>query len=349
LIGPVYQAGLADADDEDDFAAKLSSFESIWEDIAPTFHQWFNKNHAPLFIECLIQTVREELGIYKRFYNNNLELNHKLQKKKFKEINNSKTKVDVFAASDVLQTWVDENFFTEISLALRGFGKYKLAHGYEQFFVQSQTWTRWSPDRRNQHIQAFLKFSPKPSQLYHKPASAGLKRPGQKRRSSEEATIFIECPTSSPSSSAAPSSSKPLSSASPSLSATSLSATQLDSQEEGDELLGFDPDRATSNSYEIVVRGGNCPKSVKRCESCKFPFNKFDKVLVKTVGVREFTDKNGHKKSATGNVYFHYLSKCLREHDHNFSFSKITVPAETQNLLTVNMVAMLKAKGCTIG
>ena len=52
-----------------------------------------------------------------------------------------------------------------------------------------------------------------------------------------------------------------------------------------------------------------------------------DKVIVKSVGIRERTEKTGKVVKYSGNVYFHYLKQCLKEYDQNFSFSAITVPA----------------------
>ena len=76
-----------------------------------------------------------------------------------------------------------------------------------------------------------------------------------------------------------------------------------------------------------------CPKSVWRCEHCRIAFKATDILLVKTVGVREITDKAGSKKKFSGNVYMHYLTKCLREYDLNFTFKMVSVPKGTQEKL----------------
>lgn len=60
-----------------------------------------------------------------------------------------------------------------------------------------------------------------------------------------------------------------------------------------------------------------CPKSVQRCEQCRVAFGKNDVVLVKTVGSRERTDKNGKSIKYQGNVYLHYLTTCLKEYDQH--------------------------------
>ena len=74
-------------------------------------------------------------------------------------------------------------------------------------------------------------------------------------------------------------------------------------------------------------------------------FNQADKVLVKSVGIRERTDKSGRVIRYTGNVYFHFLTKCLKEYDQKFEFSAITVPTRTLQFLPDGGKAMLEAKG----
>ena len=109
----------------------------------------------------------------------------------------------------------------------------------------------------------------------------------------------------------------------------------------------LDPDRITGKHYDLVHRDDNklCPKSVQRCEQCRVAFNHADKVLVKSVGVRERTDKSGKIVKYTGNVYLHYLTTCLKEYDQNFSFNAITVPSRTIKLLPEGSRESLAAKG----
>jgi len=58
-----------------------------------------------------------------------------------------------------------------------------------------------------------------------------------------------------------------------------------------------------------------------------------DKVIIKSVGVRERADKAGKTVKYTGNVYLHYLTNCLKEYDQNFAFNAINVPSRTINRL----------------
>ena len=169
----------ADADDEDDYDAKLESFKAVWDDLVPGFHAWFDKNRSKLFKDCLIVSARQALGIEGRFTTNGLELKHKLQKKKMREEDIPK---EVSAVTKVLNAWVNE-YHIEEERALRGLGKFRLAPGYERFLVDPVRWNRWAPERQKQHVKAFRAFTPLSSDKYKKPTSAGLKcTPTHKRR-----------------------------------------------------------------------------------------------------------------------------------------------------------------------
>jgi hypothetical protein len=87
---------------------------------------------------------------------------------------------------------------------------------------------------------------------------------------------------------------------------------------------------------------------VQRCEQCRVSFHQADIVLVKTVGIRERTDKSGKQVKYSGNVYLHYLTKCLTDFDQNFSFSAITVPARTLTFLPEGSRETFAAKGLQV-
>jgi hypothetical protein len=113
------------------------------------------------------------------------------------------------------------------------------------------------------------------------------------------------------------------------------------------EIDVLNPDRIAGKQFDLVHRNDNklCPKSVKRCEQCRISFNQADLVLVKTVGVREHTDKSGKHVKHMGNVYLHYLTKCLKEFDQNFSFGAVNVPARTLTFLPKRSSEKLREKG----
>lgn len=77
-------------------------------------------------------------------------------------------------------------------------------------------------------------------------------------------------------------------------------------------------------------------------------FQQADIVLVKTTGVRERTGKSGKFVKYTGNVYLHFLTKCLKEFDQRFSFSAITVPSKTLTFLRDGSRESLEAKGLQV-
>ncbi len=185
------QSGLADAEDEEDFNVKLESLKDSWEQKASGFHDWFKKNREQQIKGCLVMEARKNLGIEGRFYTNGLELKHKLQKKRLREADVPK---EVSAVTKELKSWSEEFYLEEIR-ALRGIGKYRLATGYESFFVNPVLWNRWSPERQSQHVSKFREFVPKSYDTYTKAQSAGQKPSGKsnKRRAVlPEPEIFAE-------------------------------------------------------------------------------------------------------------------------------------------------------------
>ena len=56
--GNVYEYGLAEALDEDDFNVKLQSLKDCWESFCPGFFDWFKKTRVSQFLESVIQTAR---------------------------------------------------------------------------------------------------------------------------------------------------------------------------------------------------------------------------------------------------------------------------------------------------
>ena len=91
-----------------------------------------------------------------------------------------------------------------------------------------------------------------------------------------------------------------------------------------------------------------CPKAVKRCESCRYQFTGVDIIVVKITGEREYMDKNIKLVKQLGNVYLHYLRKCLKELYQEFEFQSLIVPKCTQTGLSEENVKQLADKGCVI-
>lgn len=127
--------------------------------------------------------------------------------------------------------------------------------------------------------------------------------------------------------------------------------TLLQISNQRQELPAFlDPDRQQSGEYQLVHREDtkSCPKSVSRCQQCRIAFQSSDVVLIKTTGVREITDKDGKQKRYMGNIYLHYLTKCLKSYDQKFDFLKVNAPKKTQELLPARAVESLRTKGLTL-
>ena len=184
---------MADSEDTEDFSAKLQSLQQIWESLGPGFYSWFFKYHAQKFKECFTRLTQEHLEINTRYYNNNLELKHRQQKKKLRDLNISG---DISQVAGALEKWIEENYYNEIVLAIRGLGKYRLAPGFTVFLVESVLWSRWSTGKREQNMKRFFEFTPKPSETYQKPANGGKKSnrdASSKRRCLEpEPELFVD-------------------------------------------------------------------------------------------------------------------------------------------------------------
>ncbi|KAK2552467.1 hypothetical protein P5673_026559 [Acropora cervicornis] len=130
------QNGLAAADAESHFKAKLESLKPLCSDVVPGFHHWFE--------------TRQILGIECRFYTNALELKHKLQQKRMSD---EHVPAEVVAVTHHLITWVKDFYLEEVH-SMRGLGKYPLAPGYNRFQVDPVRWNRWGPERQAQHLES---------------------------------------------------------------------------------------------------------------------------------------------------------------------------------------------------
>ena len=68
---------------------------------------------------------------------------------------------------------------------------------------------------------------------------------------------------------------------------------------------------------------------------------------MKTSGKRERYGKKGEVMKYHGNIYLHFLTKCLKQHDSKFAFKKIAVTKNTQDSLPDSVKLMLEANGVT--
>ena len=72
----VFHVGLIDADSEFDLKVEFRSLDEIWESLVSGFHDRFEKKRIHIFISDLDKV---QVDIY--FYNNSVEVLHKLQKR----------------------------------------------------------------------------------------------------------------------------------------------------------------------------------------------------------------------------------------------------------------------------
>ena len=78
--------------------------------------------------------------------------------------------------------------------------------------------------------------------------------------------------------------------------------------------LDFPDPKQEVQQYFLVFRDDMklCPKSVQRCEQCHLDFSSPDFLVIKTVGIRERTEKWGEKK-IQWNCLHSFCSKVLEK------------------------------------
>ena len=123
----------------------------------PGFHDWFQKKQITLFKESVIRSPLDRATLGNSFYNNRLEVLHKLQKKRIEE---GKIEHEVCQISKALEHWT-KSYNREAVQAIHGHGKHKLAPAFEHFYVELTKWFRWNEQRRKQHIASFMQFTPR--------------------------------------------------------------------------------------------------------------------------------------------------------------------------------------------
>ena len=138
--------GLADAENEKDFTAKLTSLQAVSGNIAWGFHHLFKKWRSDIFIDCLVLSSRERHGISKPFTTNNSELKYWLQKKGLTE----ELPKQIVSVSQSLKKWI-ETYFKEARRVVRGIGKHRL------FYVDPAIWVQWLEERRINISKLFFK------------------------------------------------------------------------------------------------------------------------------------------------------------------------------------------------
>ena len=150
-----------------------------------------------------------------------------------------------------------------------GMGKYRLTEGFEHHFMTPAQWKTMDPDAKTMKIRSYFESSAKKTTAkYKKPQNAGQKSNKSQKRRKQEPELFVN----------------PMK-----LSKKGVEDWQVDNAVDENIL---DPDRETiPSSFLLVLRNDsqNCPKAVKRCESCRVNFLN-DIVVVKTCGKRSYFD-----------------------------------------------------------
>ena len=263
------------------FDVKLDSLKTVWGPLVQGFHSWFLKKRETIFKNNLVQTSRARLKIAGRYYSNGLESHHRLIKKELTESGRPRSMEGV---NQVLYNRT-EKYYIETEIAVRGIGEYRLAQGYEHFFVSTVKWAQWSSVRRQQHMEAFFDFTPKTIDQYKKPASAGHNMQPRKKRRCEQIEPEFQVDRIQTKNS----------------DSTTASST---SKNNFPKINPLDPDRPAGQEFYLVHRSDhkNCPSKTKRCHSCKRLFSNTDWVVVRTEGQREYTNPQGKIMKSNGNV-----------------------------------------------
>ena len=160
-IGTLYVEGLVDADDIDDFDAKLESLLTKWKshEVATTstsdiykFTDWFQSYKVPVIRNSMIKGVREECGLGSppaTFTTNASESANYMIKHK---VNYKQNELPEFLEKYKELVCEQEQ---EVNKALLGRGKYELHNQYQSWHIPESKWFSMTTSQREQHIQKF--------------------------------------------------------------------------------------------------------------------------------------------------------------------------------------------------
>ena len=183
--GDTMENGLIEADNEDDFTAKLASCQLKWEKLCPGFYDWFLTHRKKDFITSVIKSARVGTNVSGIYYQNDIESKHAVEKR----IQHFKGK-KLPDALETIETLFEREESDEI-LALYGNGNYVLAPAYKSWFTPK--WHSMSVDEKKKYYGRFCSSKPSLESTFPKPARAG-KKANQRVRSRSDAapTISID-------------------------------------------------------------------------------------------------------------------------------------------------------------
>jgi len=327
--GITKELGLASSLDKDDFQAKLSSLKEIWDSLTDGFHNWFSRNRASKFIECVIESARESSGIEDLFYNNAIESLHSSLKSKISE------KKKVIELIPFIESLIKRQRLEE-ERAITKSGDWRLSQEYKCFEMDSRAWYAMKQHERDDHVARFRKYIPKTKDLYKISGAVGRK-PGSQtsRKRNLKEPVFVE--------------ERVLPSKIPKL-CVKKTGDQFSSQ----VLKDFDLSKINPKAKEekaMVLRLKSMHVNVSSCnaaECIRKISNEKDLLIIQTSGVSVWTDSKRKVRSRTGTVYVHFKEECLRQVFPDFSYEKIIVDEETRKKLPDNAIARLASFGVNV-
>ena len=288
--GNSYEYGLAEAFDEMDLLNKLSSLEARWNSLCPGFYNWFKQKRQTLFASTVVHSAREGTDVSGLFYQNDIESQHFVEKKK-----QSFSKLSVVDVIVSLEEMVNRQDQEEVR-ALYGAGSYEISKEYRRH--------SWSPQTREQHLSTFRKCEPSIGDSFKMPKNAGRKPGYQSReRHKESPDIIIDR----------------LSASTPSVPTVTPSASEEEviGNVATEEVRFPDPRKSTPEVFELHFRK-NIPRQITKCQGmCGKKITPDDNgLLVRTYGTTTWTERgNGREMSKYGPMYIHFSCSCLKAFD----------------------------------
>ena len=347
--GAVYEYGLAESHDSDDFSAKLNSLQSKWESQCTGFFQWFMEKRKSKFIESVIMSAREGTDVSGLFYQNDIESMHFVEK-----LNQCFQKKSVPEVVCSFKSLMERQENEEIR-AIYGAGSYVISTPYKSFQVDSARWHHWSENNRRDHIEKFRAYSPTLSDEFHKPKNAGRKPGFEIRcRSTEEPDVLIDRVTDQLQGESNPVIPKLTITKSP----NSRQWSKCNAKADDSEIRFSDPRLSSKEKeFELHVRN-NLPRQISKCQGrCGKKITPDDDLfLVRSYGTSSWTDKKtGRERSKFGPMYVHFNENCLTAYDsenhygpgNKFDCKRVKVDAKTQQLLHGAEKAFLLKLGVT--
>ena len=316
--GTVYEMGLAEAQDKEDFIVKLESLKERWNGLCPGFYEWFVAKRNEKFQQSVICSAREGTTVAGMFYQNDIESMHYIEKRDL-----CFQKRSVVDAAQALSALALRQENDEIR-ALYGAGNFSLAEEYSKFQVDSARWHNWEESRRRDHVAAFRKYTPTPSDYFAKPKNAGRKANFQKRQRRDEVpTIIIDRLNEQ-------NQQKEVNS-------------EPSSSEDTVAIRFADPRKVPEKQFELHLRN-DLPRSIKKCQGMcgKVIKPEDDGLLVRSYGTSTWTDRTtGAERSKFGPMYIHFNEKCLETFDSenfygpgsHFDYSRIQIDEQVKSKL----------------